>query len=284
MKLFKLFAAIFAVCLVIGAAAVPVAAVTEKEILETVYELEKDKMTEPHNGFSFMVEQRSDGKMLDAVYTDVDVWGGTDRWYAPDTSICIIGYDFMHPSNSCRPVLVWTAPYDGKIGVYTKYSALKDGDDTTEISLRLNDRTIWKNVTSTAEEVENDTFEVKAGDRVMWVVDCITDQTNDTTNTVRRVWYTEVNLNGKTETSVESSEPEASATVSESETTEAPSTTVPETEEKTRQTAPATDSETGKKPSDSGGSSTGIIIGVIAAVVVAAAVCVIVFVSKKKKV
>ena len=258
---------------------IPVSAVTEEEILGTVYELEKDKMTEPHNCFSFMVEQRSDGKMLDAVYTAVDVFGAIDNWYAPDTSICIVAYDFMHPSNSCRPVLVWTAPYDGKIGVYTKYSALKDGDDTTEISLRLNDRTVWSSVTSTAEEEENDTLEVKAGDRVMWVVDCITDQTNDTTNTVHRIWYTEVNINSGSDTP-------AGSENSVSDTGSAPATTdIPTSHVTGEAPSSASSPVTGDKTPDDGGNKTGLIIGVIAAVaVVGAAAVVIITTGKKKKV
>lgn len=279
MKFLKVFAALLAACLASAVVMIPVSAVTEEEILGTVYELEKDKMTEPHNCFSFMVEQRSDGKMLDAVYTAVDVFGAIDNWYAPDTSICIVAYDFMHPSNSCRPVLVWTAPYDGKIGVYTKYSALKDGDDTTEISLRLNDRTVWSSVTSTAEEEENDTLEVKAGDRVMWVVDCITDQTNDTTNTVRRIWYTEVNINSGSDTPAGSENPV-------SDTGSAPATTDKPTSHITGE-APSSASSpvTGDKTPDDGGNKTGLIIGVIAAVaVVGAAAVVIITTGKKKKV
>ena len=277
MKFLKVFAALFAACLASAAVMIPVSAVTEEEILGTVYELEKDKMTEPHNCFSFMVEQRSDGKMLDAVYTAVDVFGAIDNWYAPDTSICIVAYDFMHPSNSCRPVLVWTAPYDGKIGVYTKYSALKDGDDTTEISLRLNDRTVWSNVTSTAEEEENDTLEVKAGDRVMWVVDCITDQTNDTTNTVRRVWYTEVDINSGSDTPADSGNPV-------SDTDPAPTATDKPTSPVTGE-APSSDSSpvTGDKAPDDGGNKTGLIIGVIAAVVVVGAAAVVIITTGKKK-
>lgn len=279
-----------AVCLAVGASAV-----TEQEILETIYELKDEQMYEEHNNYSFKMWKNisaADGDfnaLEDAVYTECDVWGGLDNWYAPDTSIAIIADDYLHPSTSYQPVLVWTAPYDGKIDVYFKYNCPKAGqknwDDPTKLTFYFDRDEIHTDVTAEAYVEKTFSFNVKAGQQLMWTVNCVNDQSDDTTNLKTKVWYTSVDVNSGldtdgNDTTVVDTPKIDDTSASDITTAPADNNTTVNNDGTVADTTPDTDkTATG----DKGGLSTGAIIGIIVAVVVVAAAVVAVIVVKKKK-
>ncbi len=276
-------------CLVFNASAA-----TEQEVLETVYELIEDEMYQSHNGFTFKMWKNESAAISDfsaiedAVYVECDVFGALDTWYAPDTSLAIIGYGYLHPSNSYQPVLVWTAPYDGKIETYSKYNCPKVGqknwDDSTEFFIYVKNELVHQDITAESYAEYQGTFEVKAGDQIMWTINSIGDMDDDSTNLNAKIWYTEVDVSSSvqtTENTAESQTPEISdtgstTTVDQSETTNSSDVSA------STDTSGVVDTTANSAGEDSSGLPLGVIIGIIAAAAVVV-VIVIVVVKKKKR-
>ncbi len=289
MRTTKLFSLLLALILTVACFTLSVAAATEQEVLETVYQLDELKMYEPHNNYSFKMWKNEYAAINDfslmenAVYIECDVFGNLDTYQAPDTTLAIIAKNFLHPSNSYQPVLVWTAPYDGKISVNTTYSAPKNGgklEDFPEMFIYFDQEIQHQQITSQEEVVVDLTFDVKAGEQVMWSVNAGTDMSDDTTLMLSRVWYTEVDITSGTEApeTNDTQAPETSDTKAPetNKDTEAPATNAPATGADTK--APETNDTTAEPAS---GLPVGAIIGIVAAVVVV--VVVVVIVVKKKK-
>ena len=276
-------------CLVFNASAA-----TEQEVLETVYELIEDEMYQSHNGFTFKMWKNESAAISDfsaiedAVYVECDVFGALDTWYAPDTSLAIIGYGYLHPSNSYQPVLVWTAPYDGKIETYSKYNCPKVGqknwDDSTEFFIYVKNELVHQDITAESYAEYQGTFEVKAGDQIMWTINSIGDMDDDSTNLNAKIWNTEVDVSSSvqtTENTAESQTPEISdtgstTTVDQSETTNSSDVSA------STDTSGVVDTTANSAGEDSSGLPLGVIIGIIAAAAVVV-VIVIVVVKKKKR-
>ena len=276
-------------CLVFNASAA-----TEQEVLETVYELIEDEMYQSHNGFTFKMWKNESAAISDfsaiedAVYVECDVFGALDTWYAPDTSLAIIGYGYLHPSNSYQPVLVWTAPYDGKIETYSKYNCPKVGqknwDDSTEFFIYVKNELVHQDITAESYAEYQGTFEVKAGDQIMWTINSIGDMDDDSTNLNAKIWYTEVDVSSSvqtTENTAESQTPEISdtgstTTVDQSETTNSSDVSA------STDTSGVVDTTANSAGEDSSGLPLGVITGIIAAAAVVV-VIVIVVVKKKKR-
>ncbi len=269
--------------------AIQTVAATEQEVLETIYQLDEMEMYQPHNNYSFKMWKseyaaiNDFSQIEDAVYIECDVFGNLDTYQAPDTSLAIIAKNFLHPSNSYQPVLVWTAPYDGKIEVNSKYSCPKNGgtaiEDPTEMFIYFNEDVQHQQITS-QEEVENVlSLDVKAGDQVMWTINNCTDMTNDTTMLLTRVWYTEVDVNSGVQVpdTSDTETPDTPDTKDTTDTTATPTTPTPTTD--APDTTPTTNNGAAETPAD--GLPVGAIIGIVAAVVVVVVV-VIVIVKKKK--
>ena len=276
-------------CLVFNASAA-----TEQEVLETVYELIEDEMYQSHNGFTFKMWKNESAAISDfsaiedAVYVECDIFGALDTWYAPDTSFAIIGYGYLHPSTSYQPVLVWTAPYDGKIETYSKYNCPKVGqknwDDSTEFFIYVKNELVHQDITAESYAEYQGTFEVKAGDQIMWTINSIGDQDDDSTNLNAKIWYTEVDVSSSvqtTENTAESQTPEISDTGSTT-TAEQSETTNSSDVSASTDTSGVVDTTANSVGEDSSGLPLGVIIGIIAAAAVVV-VIVIVVVKKKKR-
>ncbi len=276
-------------CLVFNASAA-----TEQEVLETVYELIQDEMYQSHNGFTFKMWKNESAAISDfsaiedAVYVECDIFGSLDVWYAPDTSLAIVGYSYLHPSNSYQPVLVWTAPYDGKIETYSKYNCPKVGqknwDDTTELFIYVKNELVHQDITAESYAEYQETFEVKAGDQIMWTINSIGDQDDDTTNLNAKIWYTEVDVSSSvqtTENTAGSQSPEISDTGSDTTAEQSETTNFSDASAST-DTSGVVDTTANSDGEDSSGLPLGVIIGIIVAAAVVV-VIVIVVVKKKKR-
>lgn len=290
MRAKKLLILALSLILVSACFAIQVAAVTEQEVLETIYQLDELEMYLPHNNFTFKMWKNElaaindFSQIEDAVYTECDRFGNLDVYEAPNGSTAIISHNFMHPSRTYQPVLVWTAPYDGKIEVYSKYNCPKVGqqnwEDPTELFIYFNEEIQHQEITGEDEVEKTLVFDVKAGDQVMWTVNCVDSNSDDTTMLAARVWYTEVDVN-------------SSVQVPDTSDTEAPDakdttdTEAPDTKETTNTTAtpttptttPTTNNGSAEVPAD--GLPVGAIIAIVAVVVVV--VVVVIVVVKKKK-
>jgi len=290
MRAKKLLILALSLVLTFACFAIQTAAATEQEVLETIYQLDELEMYMPHNNFTFKMWKNElaaindFSQIEDAVYVECDVFGNLDTYQAPDTSLAIIAHNFLHPSKSYQPVLVWTAPYDGKIEVYTKYNCPKVGkqewDDTTEFFIYFDEEIQHQDITGKDEVEKTMSFDVKAGDQVMWTINKIGSNSDDATMLAARVWYTEVDVN-------------SSVQVPDTSDTEAPDakdttdTEAPDTKETTNTTAtpttptttPTTNNGSAEVPAD--GLPVGAIIAIVAVVVVV--VVVVIVVVKKKK-
>lgn len=277
-------------CLVFNASAA-----TEQEVLETVYELIEDEMYQSHNGFTFKMWKNESAAISDfsaiedAVYVECDVFGALDTWYAAihlwqllATVICI---------HQILISLFWFGQHlmNGKIETYSKYNCPKVGqknwDDSTEFFIYVKNELVHQDITAESYAEYQGTFEVKAGDQIMWTINSIGDMDDDSTNLNAKIWYTEVDVSSSvqtTENTAESQTPEISdtgstTTVDQSETTNSSDVSA------STDTSGVVDTTANSAGEDSSGLPLGVIIGIIAAAAVVVVIVIVVVKRKKGK-
>ncbi len=290
-----LTALLICTAMVLSLAAIsPASAVTQSEVLETIYAFDQilfgaDEM----NGFTFVYYDKADSQIKPMVYLGLNEspWNpGLDMYTGPTEEGECEGYEYIilnytygcptiHPSKMGNTGCAWTAPYTGTVNVMTYFRVGSPLPDASELYIYKNsvseDTLLFQQMGTDDGSVSEYAVEVavEAGDIIYWFVDCVETTANDSCDFNPRVQYTAVddaNVGADTEA------PETSDTVAP----ETSDTAAPETSDTK---APDTNAPATEKPADDkGGLPTGAIIGIVAAVVVVIAVVVVVVLKKKK--